>query len=103
MRLYSGTTKSLIEDSTCNRIASKLKDAFFHEFRFQPSVAEVNSWNNSLRAVSQVFQASSLIDNGVLLELQLPLTSKRLDCLISGYDMQKSANAVVVELKQWEG
>lgn len=37
MRLYSGTTKSLIEDSTCNRIATKLKDAFFQEFRFQPS------------------------------------------------------------------
>jgi DUF2075 family protein len=103
MRLYSGTTKSLIDDSTYNRIATKLKDAFFHEFRFQPSVAEVNSWNNSLRAVSQVFQAASLADNGVLLELQLPLTSKRLDCLVSGYDLQKSANAVVVELKQWEG
>jgi hypothetical protein len=103
MRLYSGTTKSLIEDSTCNRIATKLKDAFFQEFRFQPSIAEVNSWNNSLRAVSQVFQMASLLDHGVLLELQLPLTSKRLDCLVSGYDFQKVPNAVVVELKQWEG
>lgn len=103
MRLYSGTTKSLIEDSTNNRIATKLKDAFFHEFRFQPSHSEVNSWNNSLRCVSQVFQAASLVDNGVLLELQLPLTSKRLDCLVSGYDTAKTANAVVVELKQWEG
>ena len=28
MRLYAGTTKSLIEDSTFNRIAPKLKDAF---------------------------------------------------------------------------
>jgi DUF2075 family protein len=103
MRLYSGTTQSLIEDSTYNRIATKLKDAFFQEFRFHPPIAEVNSWNNSLRAVSQVFQAASLIDNGILLELQLPLTSKRLDCLISGYDLGKTANAVVVELKQWEG
>src|SRR5437899_2841325 len=60
MRLYSGTTKSLIEDSTCNRISYKLKDAFFNEFRYQPSVGEVNSWNNSLRAVSQVFQAARL-------------------------------------------
>src|SRR2546429_6023659 len=77
MRLYSGTTKSLIEDSTFNRIAPKLKDAFFNEFRYQPPVAEVNSWNNSLRAVSQVFQTASLLDHGVLLELQLPLTSKR--------------------------
>jgi uncharacterized protein len=63
MRLYSGTTKSLIEDSTYNRIATKLKDAFFNEFRYHPSGAEVNSWNNSLRAVSQVFQAGSLLDH----------------------------------------
>jgi|ERR1700688_958366 len=103
MRLYSGTTKSLIEDSTYNRIATKLKDAFFLEFRYQPAVAEVNSWNNSLRAVSQVFQTASLLDHGVLLELQLPLTSKRLDCLVTGYDRKKVPNAVIIELKQWSG
>jgi uncharacterized protein len=103
MRLYSGTTKSLIEDSTYNRIATKLKDAFFTEFRYQPSPAEVNSWNNSLRAVSQVFQAADLLDHGVLLELQLPLTSKRLDCLVTGYDGEKAPNAVIIELKQWGG
>lgn len=103
MRLYSGTTKSLIDDSTHNRIASKLRDAFFAEFRFSPSPGEVNSWNNSLRAISQVFQYSSLLDHGVLLELQLPLTSKRLDCLVTGYGEEKSPNAVVIELKQWSG
>ena len=101
MRLYSGTTKSLIEDTTYNRIATKLKDAFFAEFRHQPSVGEVNSWNNSLRAVSQVFQVASLTNHGVLLELQLPLTSKRLDCLVTGYDQQKAPNAIIIELKQW--
>ena len=103
MRLYSATTKTLIEDSTFNRISVKLKDAFFTEFRYQPSVAEVNSWNNSLRAISQVFQAGSLRDHGVLLELQLPLTSKRLDCLVTGYDGEKLPNAVIIELKQWDG
>jgi hypothetical protein len=75
MRLYSGTTKSLIEDATCNRIATKLKGTFFTEFRYQPSVGEVNSWNHSLRAVSQVFQRASLLKNDILPELQLPLTS----------------------------
>jgi uncharacterized protein len=103
MRLYSGTTKSLIDDSTFNRIGTKLKDAFFSEFRYLPSVAECNSWNNSLRAVSQVFQAACLLDHGILLELQLPLTSKRLDCLVTGYDREKTQNAVIIELKQWSG
>jgi hypothetical protein len=103
MRLYSGTTKSLIEDSTYNRIASKLTDAFFSEFRYRPPSGEVNSWNNSLRCISQVFQTASLLDHGVLLELQLPLTSKRLDCLVTGYDGKKAPNAVIIELKQWSG
>ncbi len=103
MRLYSGTTKTLIEDSTYNRIATKLKDAFFAEFRYHPSPGEVNSWNNSLRAVSQVFQTASLLDHGVLLELQLPLTSRRLDCLVTGFDETKMPNAVIIELKQWGG
>src|SRR5258705_2572380 len=103
MRLYSGTTKSLIEDSTYNRIATKLKDAFFLEFWYQLAAAEVNSWNNSLRAVSQVFQTASLLDHGVLLDLKLPHTSKRLDCLVTGYDSKKAPNAVIIELKQWSG
>jgi hypothetical protein len=72
MRLYSGTRKSLIEDSTYNRIATKLEDAFFLEFRYQPAVAEVNSWNNSLRGVSQVFQAASLLDHGVFAGTSTP-------------------------------
>lgn len=101
MRLYFGTTKSLAEDTTFNRIGTKLKNAFFTEFRYQPSVNEVNSWNNSLRALSQVFQFASLTNHGVLLELQLPLTSKRLDCLVTGYTEQKTPNAIVIELKQW--
>jgi hypothetical protein len=41
---------------------------------------------DEVRAISKVFQAASLLDHGVLLELQLPLTSKRLDCLVTGYD-----------------
>jgi hypothetical protein len=102
MRLYSGTTASLIDDTTKNRIATKLSDAFFHEFRFQPAPSEVNSWRNSLRAVSQVFQEGNLLNNGVILEFQLPLTSRRLDCLVTGRNDWSRENAVIVELKQWD-
>ncbi len=102
MRLYSGTTASLIEDTTQNRIATKLSDSFFHEFRFQPGPSEVNSWRNSLRAVSQVFQEGELLNNGVILEFQLPLTSRRLDCLVTGNNDFGRENSVVIELKQWD-
>jgi hypothetical protein len=62
----------------------------------------VDSWRNSLRAVSQVFENARLNDHGVLLEYELPLTSKRLDCLITGRNELLHDNAVIIELKQWD-
>src|SRR5712671_8023406 len=101
MRLYSGMSDEFIEDAIQNRIASKLRDAFLRQFRFAPSPGEENAWRNSLRAMSQVLERGKLNDHGVILEYQLPLTSRRLDCLITGQDGDQRDEAVVVELKQW--
>ena len=102
MRLYSGSSRQFLDDTIHNQIAEKLRNAFFDYFRYYPSPAEINSWKNSLRSISQVFDYAKLFDHGVLLEYQLPLTSKRLDCMICGKDEQKKENAVIVELKQWD-
>ena len=102
MRLYAGNSQQFISDTVHNQIAEKLKLAFFNYFRFYPSHSEINSWRNSLRAISQVFQHANLVDHGVILEYQLPLTSKRLDCMICGRDKDRKENAVIVELKQWD-
>jgi len=102
MKLYSGTSQQFIEDTIQNQIAEKMKLSFFNHFRFNPSEGEVRSWQNSLRALSQVFAYSNLMDHGILLEYQLPLTSKRLDCMISGTDCLGKPSAVIVELKQWD-
>lgn len=102
MRLYSGSSRQFVDDTAHNQIAEKLKNAFFDYFRYNPSPAEINSWKNSLRSISQIFDYSNLFDHGVLLEYQLPLTSKRLDCMICGKDEQKLENAVIIELKQWD-
>lgn len=102
MRLYSGTSAQFIDDTTHNQISDKLKNAFFANFHYYPSNAEVNSWQNSLRAMSAVFQHSGFRDQGVILEYQLPQTSRRLDCLICGRDSLLQDNAVIIELKQWQ-
>ena len=102
MRLYSGSSKQFIEDTVHNQIADKLKQAFFVYYRYNPSIGEVNSWRNSLRAISTVFERGNLTDHGVILEYQLPLSSKRLDCLICGLDKDSKENAVIIELKQWD-
>lgn len=102
MRLYAGTSQQFVTDAIHNQIADKLKTAFFSYYRFNPSHAEINSWRNSLRAVSRVFQYADLMDHGILLEYQLPMTSRRLDCLIAGRDLKDNDNAVIIELKQWD-
>jgi len=102
MRLYSGSSIQFLDDTIHNEIGDKLKESFFQYFRYYPSPNEVQSWRNSLRAVSQVFDYSGLNDNGVILEYQLPQTSKRLDCMITGRDQSGSDRAVIIELKQWE-
>lgn len=102
MRRYSGSSEHFIQDTIQNQIAEKLRLAFFDYFRFYPSASEINSWRNSLRAVKDIFQMSNLNDHGVILEYQLPLSSKRIDCLICGKDKHKNENAVIIELKQWD-
>jgi hypothetical protein len=102
MRLYSGSTTQFIDDTVRNQIAEKLRTAFFEHFRYYPGQAEVGAWRNSLRAFSQVLDHGDLKDHGIIVEYQLPLTSKRLDCLVCGRDAVGSDQAVIVELKQWE-
>jgi DUF2075 family protein len=102
MQLFAGSSREFVDETIQNRISGRLKSAFELHYRYAPPVSEVRSWQNSLRAMCNVLQHASLLDHGILLEYQLPLTSKRLDCLISGFDERRAPHAVIVELKQWD-
>ncbi len=84
MHLYQGTTQQFIGDATQARLANQLADRFFEEFRYRPSPSEVTSWRNSLSAMAMVLQLADLTDQGILVEVRLPLSSRRLDVLITG-------------------
>jgi hypothetical protein len=94
MRLYAGSSKDFIDDSVHNRIADKLKAAYFASYRREASRGEMGSWRNSLRSISQVFDAGRFHDHGVLLEYELPMSSRRLDCIITGRNDMLRDNAV---------
>jgi DUF2075 family protein/ATP:corrinoid adenosyltransferase len=51
--------------------------------------------------MAYTLQEGSFMDHGILLEYQLPLSSRRLDCMVTGHDSQGARNSVIVELKQW--
>jgi len=102
MQLYSGTSQQFIVDCTKNQIAEKLRQTFFGHFHYYPSHNEVNSWKNSLTKIKDVVDGTQLYDHGIILEYQLPLSSQRLDFLISGVGEDAGGHAVIVELKQWD-
>jgi hypothetical protein len=99
--LYWGTTSKFVEHAKQNEVAERLRAAFFDYYGWKPPESEVRSWRNSLKSLSNAIELGELLDHGLLLEFQLPLTSKRLDAMITGHDRDGRPAAVIVELKQW--
>ena len=102
MRLYAGMSSEFRHDTTHNRIADKLTEAFVRYYRYRPSPSEIASWRNSLRAMALIVADAELDDHGVMLEYQLPMNSRRLDFLVCAKDSAGRDQAIIVELKQWE-
>ncbi|MEV6344034.1 DUF2075 domain-containing protein [Actinoplanes sp. NPDC051851] len=64
--------------------------------------AERRSWERSLAVLAQDLADAGLHDVEVLIEYQLPLTSRRVDVILAGLHPRTGADSfVVVELKQW--
>jgi hypothetical protein len=101
MRLYSSSAKQFIHSCETNQIAEKLITAFKISRGHYPGESEITSWRNSLRTIADVFRLANFEAQGVILEYQLPLTSRRIDCILTGRDHNFNRQAVLIELKQW--
>ena len=89
--------------ATHNLIAERVREGFIQHFRYKPPQSEVNAWKNSLSKMSTAMELAALNDHGVACEYQLPLTSRRLDVMITGHNDHGRPMASIVELKQWDG
>lgn len=68
----------------------------------RPSPAEQRSWARSIPALARDLMDAGLGDAEVLLEQQLPLTSRRVDAIVAGQHPKTGRPSyVVIELKQW--
>ena len=101
MLLYQGSSEQFITDAMHGALVPQMRMRYFEVFHTTPNENEVISWENSLRRLADVFTDIHLEDHGILLEYQMPMSSRRLDCLISGKDADNRDNAVIIELKQW--
>lgn len=86
-----------------NLIVKEIDAQFLDKFGRRVSNSERTSWTNSLRFMETALRVAMIPDDGgVLIEYNIPSTSKRIDFIVSGHDEKDHANFVIVELKQWE-
>ncbi|MFI7427764.1 DNA/RNA helicase domain-containing protein [Micromonospora sp. NPDC049836] len=79
-----------------------LSDRIAEQIGHNVSAAERRSWERSLTVLGQDLADAGLGQVEVLVEYQLPLTSKRIDVVLAGVHPKTSDDSyVVVELKQW--
>jgi hypothetical protein len=73
-----------------------------HRMNRTASPAEIRSWDASLAALAADLEQADLQGVEVLVEYQLPLSSKRVDVLLAGEHPRRGGPSyVVIELKQW--
>lgn len=103
MIVYSGTKDGFMNDMVEDAIQEKVADLLYDTMHVRVSPQEYKSWNNSLHAMFKTLAVNTIPDSaGIAIEYNIPLSAKRVDFMISGYDSSKRPSIVVIELKQWE-
>ena len=87
MIVYRNSKSGFVNDVRSNSIASIIENEFAAHNISHNNDAEYRSWANSLQYLRNAVDVPQ-IDDGcqVAIEYQIPLTSKRVDFLISGVD-----------------
>jgi hypothetical protein len=97
MIVYSATRAEFTQDVFSNRVEQKIIDAFKLRLGRRAPQAEVESWKNSMQFMNNVLLAANAPeDAGVAIEYQVPLTSKRVDFILSGADQERCDTAVLI-------
>jgi DUF2075 family protein len=103
MIVYTSTKSEFAQDVLDNAIADRILEAMKHSLGHGVAASEVQSWQNSMNYMDRVLADPRIPDDaGVSIEYRIPLTSKRVDMLVTGRDREGADTAVIVELKQWQ-
>ncbi len=103
MIIYSGTKKTFSDHVRQNIIADKIHENFISLIGHKTSQAEIRSWENSMMYMNNVLSDREIPENsGVAIEYKIPMSSRRIDFIITGENLVNSETAIIIELKQWE-
>ena len=102
MLVYENTKAGFLDDTLHDELVPEIKRGYEGRGIGMGGPAEVRSWENSFQYVYKALAGSAVPDDaGVAIEFKLPLSSKRIDLLVSGFDDRRQANVAIIELKQW--
>lgn len=102
MIVYSAIKQTFLDDVESNQIHHLILAELKRRAGFSVGAREIESWRNSMQYMYKVLRSDGIPgDAGVAIEYTIPLTSKRVDFILSGKDSHQSETAVIVELKQW--
>ena len=103
MIIYQSTKESFVNDVVSNNIENVILNFFKDRLGQTTSVNEIRSWKNSMQYMNNVLIDPNIPnDSGVLIEYQIPQTSKRIDFILTGQDENQVNHAILIELKQWD-
>lgn len=100
--LLRETAHRVKEMALSKTLVEKLSAQMLFQMGNSPSPAEKRSWENSLVEISELLIQCELGEVVLLIEYQLPYSSKRVDVLALGSDPKTGQPTIIaIELKQW--
>ena len=102
MIVYDGIKSDFLHSVEEDTIAIEIEQNILKKMGKHTASSEFQSWDNSMQYMYKVMNDPEIpSDAGVAIEYNIPQTSKRVDFMITGYDIDQNPGMVIVELKQW--
>jgi len=102
MIVYQSNKLEFSNDVIANQIEGKIQKQYYQKLGRNAAPNEVTSWKNSLMFMNNILIDEEIpLDAQVSIEFQIPLTSKRIDFILTGLNEQKKEHVIIIELKQW--
>lgn len=102
MIVYEGLKSDFLHSVEQDTIAMEIEDNIRSKMGIHTPKNQFIAWVNSLHYMYKVMTDTEIpVDAGIAIEYNVPQTAKRVDFMISGYDVANTPGMIIIELKQW--
>lgn len=102
MIVYDGIKTDFMNDVRDNLICNKIYEQYQRYFG-RTTESQMRAWQNSMQYMRNILDADEIpSDCGVAIEYNIPMTSKRIDFILTGVNSEETKTVIIVELKQWD-